>query len=123
MSNGGLFKVSRYSLFNIRNAHEIGYVDPKEEIFYEPHESRVDGDKYAIFGLKCVLHFRYQAVVPEFNTTNKTTQFFKEDANKQCVLMPMDVSYLHTSCVYDPAILSELDEKEVEIYQCSEYSG
>jgi hypothetical protein len=26
----------------------VGYVDPREEIYYVPHESRVDGDKYGI---------------------------------------------------------------------------
>ena len=49
----------------------------------------------------------------EYNSNNQVQQYCKEDVKKQCISMPKDVAYLHTSCVYDPSILSSLEDKDV----------
>lgn len=93
--------------------YAIGFIDPKEEIFYEPHESRVDGDRYILWMISVWFVCRYQAKVPDFNDEPTVERFCREDIVKQCVSIPEETVHLHTSCMYDPSVLTCIEENDV----------
>lgn len=42
-------------------------------------------------------------------------RFCKEDVVKQCVSVPEETVHLHTSCVYDPNVLTCIEENDVRL--------